>query len=52
MKVYVIKNIQNDIYGIYKHEKTVEFVKDNLNSKNSNESPFYYIEAHEFRDDY
>lgn len=52
MQVYVIRNIQNDIHGIYKNEKTAEFVKDNLNSQLLKESPYYWVEAYELRDDY
>ena len=55
MKIYVIKN-EHEIYGLYKHEKTAEFVRDNINSQlnsgSSNKSLFYYIEAFELRDDY
>jgi len=52
MQVYVIKNINNDIYGIYRNEKTALFVKDNLNSKFMDESLFYSVETFTMRDDY
>lgn len=51
MKVYVLRNIQHDIYGIYKNEKIADHVKNNLNKQIKDQSPFYYIEAYELRDD-
>lgn len=50
MKVYVVMNIQKDIYGIYLNEATVQSIKENLNSESINEAPFYFVEAHQIKD--
>lgn len=50
MQVYIIINIQNKIYGIYKCEKTAQIVKDNQNKQLSDPDNFYRIENHEVKD--
>ena len=50
MQVYVIINAQNQIYGVYKCEKTAEIVRDNQNKQVTYEDSFWRMEEHEVID--